>query len=256
MMHILFVMAICICLFAAIFFILAALCAAPSGKQTLAAYRVRHPKSKKSLWTKIQTTLAVWIENLPIKKYTAKIEPILRYDKAQRSAEMYLANMSIKMLSLVCIGLVAGVIFIPKLMNQPKEEPQIEVTEETGNAPMAIDSVKTQEDESVVLEGTEQEDVKTSAQETAEEPVKPTSPQIKDGYGTVNLGYGVYTGDLKNGKPHGHGRIKYSQRHKIVNSKDFVANPGDEFEGDFRDGRVSGGIGYWYHDGNQTAIKP
>ena len=112
MMHILFVMAICICLFVAIFFILAALCAAPSGKQTLAAYRVRHPKSKKkSLWTKIQTTMAVWIENLPIKKYTAKIEPILRYDKAQRSAEMYLANMSIKMLSLVCIGLVAGVIF-------------------------------------------------------------------------------------------------------------------------------------------------
>lgn len=154
------------------------------------------------------------------------------------------------------VVIAAGVIFIPKSMNQPKEEPQIEVTEGTGNAPMAIDSVKTQEDESVVLEGTEQEDVKTSAQETAEEPVKPTSPQIKDGYGTVNLGYGVYTGDLKNGKPHGHGRIKYSQRHKIVNSKDFVANPGDEFEGDFRDGRVSGGIGYWYHDGNQTAIKP
>lgn len=151
------------------------------------------------------------------------------------------------------VVIAAGVIFIPKLMNQPKEEPQIEVTEGTGNTLVVIDSVKTQEAE---LEGTEQKDVKTSTQETDEKPVKPTPSQVKDGYGTVNLGYGVYTGDLKNGKPHGHGRIKYSQRHKIVNSKDFVANPGDEFEGDFRDGRVSGGIGYWYHDGDQTAIKP
>lgn len=77
----------------------------------------------------------------------------------------------------------------------------------------------------------------------------------KNGYGTVNLGYGRYTGDLKNGQPHGHGTITYTQSHKIVSSKDFVANPGDTFEGDFRDGRISS-IGYWTHDGNQTAVKP
>lgn len=87
-------------------------------------------------------------------------------------------------------------------------------------------------------------------------PKKPETKKPITGYGTVNLGYGIYTGDLKNGVPHGHGTIKYTERRKIVNSKDFVANPGDEFEADFRDGRVSGSIGYWYHDGNQTAIKP
>lgn len=75
------------------------------------------------------------------------------------------------------------------------------------------------------------------------------------GPGTKNLGYGIYRGDLKNGKPHGHGIITYTKQHRIVSSKDFVANPGDRFEGDFRDGQIES-IGYWYHDGQQTGIKP
>lgn len=75
------------------------------------------------------------------------------------------------------------------------------------------------------------------------------------GHGTKNLGYGIYRGDLKNGLPHGHGVITYTRQHRIVSSKDFVANPGDRFEGDFRDGRIES-IGYWYHDGQQTGVKP
>ena len=97
-------------------------------------------------------------------------------------------------------------------------------------------------------------------------PVVDTPPVKKDehkkvdsaplnGRGTVNLGYGKYTGDLKNGKPHGWGTITYTKSTKIVNSKDFVANPGDTFEGEFRDGKISG-QGYWKHDGNQTVVKP
>ncbi len=85
---------------------------------------------------------------------------------------------------------------------------------------------------------------------------QPKTPGVQNGYGTVNLGYGKYTGDLKNGKPHGHGTITYTKSHRIVASKDFVASPGDKFEGDFRDGRVSGGMGYWYHDGDVTGVKP
>lgn len=82
---------------------------------------------------------------------------------------------------------------------------------------------------------------------------KPTTPQT--GRGTVDLGYGTYTGDLKNGKPHGYGTITYKKEQKIVPSKDFVAQPGDTFEGEFRDGRISG-LGYWNHNGNKTAVKP
>lgn len=72
----------------------------------------------------------------------------------------------------------------------------------------------------------------------------------------INLGYGIYRGESRNGQPHGHGTITYTRSHRIVASKDFVANPGDKFEGEFRDGMVSGGMGYWYHDGDITAVKP
>ena len=81
------------------------------------------------------------------------------------------------------------------------------------------------------------------------------SNSLKSGKGTIDLGYGSYTGELKNGKPHGYGTITYKTSTKIVPSKDFIANPGDTFEGDFRDGKISG-LGYWTHDGNQTAVKP
>lgn len=101
-----------------------------------------------------------------------------------------------------------------------------------------------------------------SGQETKPATPQPTTPTsiapkpVKNGSGSVNLGYGKYVGDLKDGKPHGHGTITYTKSHQIISSKDFVANPGDKFEGEFRDGRISGGIGYWYHDGDITAIKP
>lgn len=88
------------------------------------------------------------------------------------------------------------------------------------------------------------------------EPEKmPVEQKVQNGRGTVDLGYGTYTGELKNGKPHGYGTITYRQSHKIVPSKDFVAQPGDTFEGEFRNGRISG-LGYWKHDGNQTVVKP
>ena len=101
--------------------------------------------------------------------------------------------------------------------------------------------------------------VSTGGSET-KDPVETTGEgeqvtKVINGRGTVDLGYGTYTGDLKNGKPHGYGVITYKTSHKIVSSKDFVANPGDTFEGEFRDGRISG-LGYWKHDGNETAVKP
>lgn len=98
-------------------------------------------------------------------------------------------------------------------------------------------------------------DPKPEALPTEEKPEKTSIQQANRG--TINLGYGSYTGDLKNGKPHGHGTITYTATHQIVSSKDFVANPGDKFEGEFRNGNIEGGIGYWYHDnGEITAVKP
>ena len=74
--------------------------------------------------------------------------------------------------------------------------------------------------------------------------------------GGINLGYGVYYGESKNGKPHGYGKIVFKSTHRIISSKDYVANPGDTYEGEFRNGVPSGGMGYWKHDGDITAVKP
>ena len=131
-----------------------------------------------------------------------------------------------------------------------------------GKEPKGDDSVEFPVEESMVVDSTVMEEVPVEepapepvgAPESVEEP-EITTPQVLDGKGTIDLGYGTYHGDLKNGKPHGYGTIIYKERHQIVSSKDFIANPGDTFEGEFRDGRISG-LGYWKHDGNQTAIKP
>lgn len=82
---------------------------------------------------------------------------------------------------------------------------------------------------------------------------KPTTPPR---HGGINLGYGVYYGESKNGKPHGYGKIVFKRTYRIISSKDYVANPGDTYEGEFRNGVPSGGMGYWKHDGDITAVKP
>lgn len=86
-------------------------------------------------------------------------------------------------------------------------------------------------------------------------PDNPTPKKPVYTKGTVDLGYGVYKGDLKNGKPHGHGILTYREEHKIVPSKEYIAEPGDSYEGEFRDGKIAGGIGYWRHKGETRMIQ-
>ena len=139
----------------------------------------------------------------------------------------------------------------------PKKEAKVSVPKPPVQKP---DTVKPEKPEPVAptpeggKEKTAQGEKPTTPQPTTPTSIAPKS--VKNGSGSVNLGYGKYVGDLKDGKPHGHGTITYTKSHQIVSSKDFHANPGDKFEGEFRDGRISGGIGYWYHDGDITAIKP
>ncbi|MBO6144710.1 MAG: hypothetical protein J6O54_05600 [Prevotella sp.] len=130
-----------------------------------------------------------------------------------------------------------------------KEEPII-------TEPQKVETVDTAKVDTVAkpvepVKEVKEEPVKEEPQKV--KPQKPATPQ--NGYVTnYNLGYGTYTGDIKNGKPHGHGTITYKTSHTITGS--YVADPGDKYEGDFRDGRVSGGLGYWTHEGNMKTINP
>lgn len=133
-------------------------------------------------------------------------------------------------------------------------QPEKVVTADTVvSKPVPADTAGMASDTVPVMEKEAQKEPQEKKEKTADKPVKPKA--VRNGYGTISLGYGRYTGELKNGKPHGHGTITYTSSHQIVSSKDFIATPGDRFEGEFRDGRISS-MGIWYHDGNQTAVKP
>lgn len=196
-------------------------------------------------------------------------EPLHKVQAPKTFLEKYKVLLIIIAVLIVAGGIVAAVLLsgdkVPK--NQPSApKPAVEKTD-TANANTAV----TIDDKGAAqVEETETKSVTASSNTAASKtsapaPSKPqvdkkpektgNSPSAKDGRGTVNLGYGVYTGELKNGKPHGYGTIKYTASHKIVSSKDFVANPGDTFEGEFRDGRIAS-VGLWYHDGEMTGVKP
>jgi hypothetical protein len=170
------------------------------------------------------------------------------------------------------IGIIAGVVALLAIVGgiivfggsgkeAPKQEP-------VAVAPVDSDSIKAAQmaaenqklkDSLAAAEAAKQkaeEDAKQKVEEDKQEEGKvkePVKPQ--NGYVTnYNIGYGTYTGDIKNGKPHGHGTITYRSSHAITGG--IQASPGDKYEGDFRDGRVSGGIGYWTHNGNMQTINP
>ncbi len=124
-----------------------------------------------------------------------------------------------------------------------------------------IDTVTTPVDTEAVAP-VEEKTVETPKETTPVKAKKSTTSAPKEAapskasasYGTVSISGGTYTGDLKNGVPHGHGTITY-KKSTTIGSSQYVANPGDTFEGEFRDGRICGGLGYWVHDGNTEAIK-
>lgn len=71
----------------------------------------------------------------------------------------------------------------------------------------------------------------------------------------IDLGYGIYNGSANSaGQPHGSGTIRYYTPHKIVESKDYVAQRGESVTGTFRDGKLQ--TGQWYkNDGTQQRVN-
>lgn len=69
--------------------------------------------------------------------------------------------------------------------------------------------------------------------------LKSEEPTIKSSAPTsINLGYAVWHGASKNGKPHGKGRMVFSSMHKVDRHSDVIANPGDYFEAVYENGQL------------------
>ena len=77
---------------------------------------------------------------------------------------------------------------------------------------------------------------------------------VKNGAGPLNLPYGKYTGESKNGKPHGQGSLIYTKEH-VINSHDIkkrTAKPDEYVQGIFYEGEITIGK---HFDANGNLIQ-
>ncbi len=97
----------------------------------------------------------------------------------------------------------------------------------------------------------------TVSDKVREEPqpkAEPKNTEPMNGRGTLNLGYGKYVGDIRNGKPDGAGVLTYTKAQKVVSTKEIVAQPGERIEGVFENGKATF-VTLYKKDGNTIKIK-
>jgi len=163
--------------------------------------------------------------------------------------------------AIVALGIICALIFGGGSSEEPKTAIPVDSTTVAKDT-AKVDTVLIQKTDTIrdtvkivnnnTTSVTTREKVVTT--QTQKRKVQSNTPAQTAGKGTVNLGYGTYKGDLKDGKPHGDGVITYTSSHRIIPSNGkYVASPGDKYEGQFRDGIPCGG--YWHHDGDITYVK-
>ena len=142
----------------------------------------------------------------------------------------------------------------PKPKGKQQEEPKAQ-PEDDGEK-LVEQTLKNKEAAEAEAAAKAKAEAKKKKPQTAGTKTPATTTTAPAAAGSLNLGYATYTGQTKNGKPHGKGKLVYKQARKIVASQSYTAAPGDTYEGQFRDGKVSGGPGVWTHNGVQTQINP
>lgn len=74
--------------------------------------------------------------------------------------------------------------------------------------------------------------------------------------GVISLGYGTWTGGIRNGKPDGKGRITFTATHKVDKHSSAEANPGDYFVATYDNGELISGRLYDSDDNLLKTIIP
>lgn len=143
----------------------------------------------------------------------------------------------------VAAGVIIG-ISISGNSSQPADETPVETP-----APQVTDTLK--KDTATVTDVKEPEEVKQpevvdekdsgkKPDAVSPKPKKPAGHAPGERYqGTLNLGYGTYSGEIVDGKPDGAGTLRYTTTQKVVSSKDVMAENGDRIEGVFENGKPS-----------------
>lgn len=78
-----------------------------------------------------------------------------------------------------------------------------------------------------------------------------TKRPIPPKHGTIDLGYGIWEGEILGSKPNGLGKITYRQSHPIGDTGNHTAQPGDAIEGQFENDHWVN-VPKWYKNSGDT----
>jgi hypothetical protein len=136
--------------------------------------------------------------------------------------------------SIVVVAVVAGLFFILGGNEDAVEKNAIVETPIVEEIVVAEDVTNTNQD--IVVDTSCVEEV--SKPTTSTKPV--VEPQKTTGNGNLTLSYGRYSGAVKNGHPHGQGKLTYTKT-RVINRYDMKAReaqPGNYVIGEFHNGFV------------------
>ena len=127
-------------------------------------------------------------------------------------------------------------------VKEPVEEPIVESTSESKEKE---EGEQTPENK----ETPQPKDTKTSGSKNTG---AGSSTAAQNGQGSVDMGYGKYVGNLKNGKPDGSGKLTFTRTYQL--NAEYTAQPGEYITGIFENGKPSF-VTYYKSDGTVVKIK-
>lgn len=136
-------------------------------------------------------------------------------------------------------GAAAYFLLVDKKTDLP---PESSITQPISDTVDDFDNEKITKDETIPT--TTPEEIKETPVEKAPATKPTTTPSTpSSGTGTIAVSGGNYTGELKNGKPHGMGTLKYTTRTLISkrDAKGRYAEVGEYITGEFYEGELVNG---------------
>lgn len=101
--------------------------------------------------------------------------------------------------------------------------------------------------ESPSVQSPKQPETQSTVQPQAQPSTTYSAPAVTNG--TLEFGYGTWTGGIRNGKPDGKGKLVFSTSHQVDRSSSVTASPGDYFMANYENGQLISGKLY-DSDGN------
>ena len=138
----------------------------------------------------------------------------------------------VAIIGVVVAAIVAGLLFVLGGKEQPAVEESVVVS------PVAEEITQVENSDTVAVEV-------ATVEEVAEPEIIPSESEVKEtpiisGAGELTLSYGRYSGAIKNGYPHGQGKLTYTKA-RVINRNDMKsreAKPGNYIIGEFHNGFV------------------